>query len=155
MPFLYLLNLDRISFLGYTSSILAGVAELADAHDSNSCSPGIVGSIPTFGIIKTASAVFFFAYIIIYTFLYGAGMHFRPHTKFLFRLLSILTLSLSPIFSFSLAGVQANASAAPLFAPVPGVSINIPDSLLIGEDFTFYVEFDNTVGNRCGFRSIY
>ena len=27
----------------------AEVAELADAHDSNSCSLGIVGSIPTFG----------------------------------------------------------------------------------------------------------
>jgi hypothetical protein len=29
---------------------LAGVAELADAHDSKSCSFGNVGSIPTFGI---------------------------------------------------------------------------------------------------------
>jgi hypothetical protein len=28
------------------------VAELADAHDSKSCSFGIVGSIPTFGIIQ-------------------------------------------------------------------------------------------------------
>ena len=28
----------------------AGVAELADAHDSKSCSFGNVGSIPTFGI---------------------------------------------------------------------------------------------------------
>ena len=27
----------------------AEVAELADAHDSKSCSLGIVGSIPTFG----------------------------------------------------------------------------------------------------------
>ena len=32
-------------------SALAEVAELAYAHDSNSCSLGIVGSIPTFGII--------------------------------------------------------------------------------------------------------
>ena len=30
----------------------AEVAELADAHDSNSCSFGSVGSIPTFGIHK-------------------------------------------------------------------------------------------------------
>jgi len=27
------------------------VAELADAHDSNSCAFGHVGSIPTFGIL--------------------------------------------------------------------------------------------------------
>ena len=33
------------------SKIEAEVAELADAHDSNSCSFGSVGSIPSFGII--------------------------------------------------------------------------------------------------------
>jgi hypothetical protein len=32
----------------------AEVAELADAHDSNSCSYGSVGSIPTFGIIPSS-----------------------------------------------------------------------------------------------------
>ena len=37
---------------------LAGVAELADAHDSKSCSFGNVGSIPTFGIF-TANWRFF------------------------------------------------------------------------------------------------
>jgi hypothetical protein len=36
----------------------AGVAELADAHDSKSCSFGNVGSIPTFGI-STALGWFF------------------------------------------------------------------------------------------------
>ena len=30
----------------------AEVAELVDAHDSNSCALGRVGSIPTFGTIK-------------------------------------------------------------------------------------------------------
>ena len=34
---------------------LAEVAELADAHDSNSCSFGSVGSIPTFGISSTTA----------------------------------------------------------------------------------------------------
>jgi hypothetical protein len=44
------LNLDHDPILGYTLLTIAEVAELADAHDSNSCSLGIVGSIPTFGI---------------------------------------------------------------------------------------------------------
>ena len=34
-----------------TTRAQAEVAEQADAHDSNSCSFGSVGSIPTFGII--------------------------------------------------------------------------------------------------------
>ena len=33
--------------------VWAEVAEQADAHDSKSCSFGIVGSIPTFGIITS------------------------------------------------------------------------------------------------------
>jgi hypothetical protein len=33
----------------YTCFRDAGVAELADAHDSKSCTFGYVGSIPTFG----------------------------------------------------------------------------------------------------------
>ena len=41
--------LDLEFKLGYTCHTLAGVAELADAHDSKSCSLGNVGSIPTFG----------------------------------------------------------------------------------------------------------
>ena len=44
-------RLDRITIFRYTiPAKQAGVAELADAHDSKSCSLGSVGSIPTFGI---------------------------------------------------------------------------------------------------------
>jgi hypothetical protein len=42
----------RLTFPPLTVKILltpAEVAELADAHDSNSCAFGHVGSIPTFG----------------------------------------------------------------------------------------------------------
>jgi hypothetical protein len=50
--------IDRKKPMFYTPAVafserrrlLAEVAELADAHDSNSCSFGSVGSIPTFGI---------------------------------------------------------------------------------------------------------
>ena len=35
----------------------AEVAELADAHDSKSCSFGSVGSIPTFGTIRNDSTL--------------------------------------------------------------------------------------------------
>ena len=38
--------------------LLAGVAELADAHDSKSCSFGNVGSIPTFGTGTTIKRCF-------------------------------------------------------------------------------------------------
>ena len=44
--------LDLEFKLGYTCYTFAGVAELADAHDSKSCSLGNVGSIPTFGTKK-------------------------------------------------------------------------------------------------------
>ena len=42
--------LDPSFVFGYTLVTFAEVAEQADAHDSNSCSFGSVGSIPTFGI---------------------------------------------------------------------------------------------------------
>ncbi len=41
--------LDPQDNIRYTLFTLAGVAELADAHDSKSCSVRSVGSIPTFG----------------------------------------------------------------------------------------------------------
>ncbi len=41
--------LDLFAWSVYTSLAIAEVAELADAHDSNSCSARSVGSIPTFG----------------------------------------------------------------------------------------------------------
>ncbi len=49
--------LDLEFKLGYTCYTFAGVAELADAHDSKSCSLGNVGSIPTFGIKKEAEKI--------------------------------------------------------------------------------------------------
>lgn len=52
MRFAWLGYLDPQFKLGYTCYTLAGVAELADAHDSKSCSFGIVGSIPTFGTLS-------------------------------------------------------------------------------------------------------
>lgn len=48
-----LVFVDRFSAMFYTPARInkrAEVAELADAHDSNSCSLRSVGSIPTFGI---------------------------------------------------------------------------------------------------------
>ena len=59
MPIRLFHYLDRDYFLGYTFSTLAEVAELADAHDSNSCSLGIVGSIPTFGIFNRQRGFFY------------------------------------------------------------------------------------------------
>ncbi len=44
--------LDLEFKLGYTCYTFAGVAELADGHDSKSCSLGNVGAIPTFGTKK-------------------------------------------------------------------------------------------------------
>ena len=44
-----------------------------------------------------------------------------------------------------------SAAAQPLYAPVPGVSIDIPSSLLIGEDFSFTVTFDNTSAADVGY----
>ena len=45
----YILDLRIGSGILADALALAEVAELADAHDSNSCSFGIEGSIPSFG----------------------------------------------------------------------------------------------------------
>lgn len=47
--------------------------------------------------------------------------------------------------------VSANPQSGPLLAPVPGVSLDIPASLLIGEEFSFTVSFDNTSATDVGF----
>ena len=45
--------------LNYRININAEVAELVDAHDSNSCAARRVGSIPTFGTNKKLLNIYF------------------------------------------------------------------------------------------------
>ena len=52
--------LDPSGEFGYTVRSTAEVAELADAHDSKSCSVRNVGSIPTFGTEYPCKGVFYF-----------------------------------------------------------------------------------------------
>ena len=52
LVYVYLFSLDSKYFVIY-----AGVAELADAHDSKSCSFWSVGSTPTTGIISFLKCV--------------------------------------------------------------------------------------------------
>ncbi len=139
--------LDRDNFLGYTSITLAEVAELAYAHDSNSCSLGIVGSIPTFGIYNRFCG--FFLYNIYINYAAGEIMPNKTLKSKVIVLLIILSLFLVPLQTST--SVSANPLIGPLFAPVPGVSIDIPASLLIGEEFTFTVSFDNTSAVDVGY----
>lgn len=48
--------IDLNQQVGYNNKLRAEVAELADAHDSNSCALGHVGSIPTFGTFQQKSS---------------------------------------------------------------------------------------------------
>ena len=72
-------------------------------------------------------------------------MHVKSfHSKWINGFIALLFLTL-PFLAIN------TASAEPLYAPVPSVAIDIPGSLLIGEDFTFTVSFDNTSAVDVGY----
>jgi len=56
--------------------------------------------------------------------------------------LSFLILTI--LFSTVPASVLAEENQRPSLAPQPGVSLNVPSTILIGDDFSFSVTFDNT-----------
>ena len=78
-------------------------------------------------------------------------MAFNKSIRQLSRKSFIVVYLLTLILSGSAGIVSANPNSKPLFAPVPGVNIDIPASLLIGEDFSFTVSFDNTDADEVGY----
>jgi len=70
--------------------------------------------------------------------------------QFLKKSFIVVTL-LTMILNGSAGIVSANPNSKPLFTPVPSVNVDIPASLLIGEDFSFTVSFDNTDADEVGY----
>jgi len=67
------------------------------------------------------------------------------------KILLFVSLISAPFLSAQSIPVAADSLVKPPIAPVPGISIDIPDSLLIGEDFSISVTFDNTSATDVGY----
>ena len=74
----------------------------------------------------------------------------RRSPRIAWRGLSILVLMAIQGLFYPGQIVQANSEIAPAFAPLAGITLNVPSQVAIGASFSFTVRFDNTAPNAAG-----